>query len=456
MIIHKSYKFRLFPTEEQNAMLLQHGGNVRFVWNKLWNFALDYKKENLKFPNQSQLQKQIIILKQEYDFLKIGHSQPIQVKAQRLVSAIKKAYSKEIVSKRNRKISEAKKNKDPIKMEKKLKFAMNFGFPKFKSKHRQRDSLFYPQNFKIEKKHIKFAKIGSIKLKKHRKIEGKPKFATIVQEGQLWFVAISSEVNIKELFKKPVDQANIVGIDVGLTTFATLSDNSFIKNPRTLKKHLKRLKRESRKLSRKENKETEKKSISGKLIKKSSNNRMKQVAKVQKVHRKVKNIRKNFLHVTTHQMINKYDGFVLENLSIQEMLVHSSKSMNRSISDVSWFEFGRILEYKSFWFAKHFCKIDRFFPSTQMCHDCGSLTKLSLSDREYLCPACGSKRDRDFNASLNIRDEGLRIIKQNTTATVGIKACGPVPERCWDEARKIVLKQNPVSEQETAHEPSFA
>ena len=146
---------------------------------------------------------------------------------------------------------------------------------------------------------------------------------------------------------------------------------------------------------------------------------------MQKVHQKIRNIRKDFLHKTTHYIITKYDGVVLENLDIQGMLKANGKAMNRSISDVSWYELGRMLEYKSAWNSKHFIKIDRYFPSTQLCNKCGSKMSLSLKDRIYSCPNCKAVSGRDANASLNIRDEGIRKLNtKNTLATRGIQVCG--------------------------------
>jgi putative transposase len=228
---------------------------------------------------------------------------------------------------------------------------------------------------------------------------------------------------VKEQPLKPIDQSNIVGIDVGLKHFATFSDGEVIENPRTLKRYLKKIKKESKSLSRKDNKETGEKTGYGKAIRKSSNNRNKQIYKVQRLHRKVRNIRKDFLHNLTHNIITKYDGVILENLDIKGMLKMNGVAMNRSVSDVSWYEFGRMLEYKSAWNSKHFAKIDRYFASTQLCNSCGHQMTLSLKDRVYSCQNCKAVSDRDVNAARNIRDEGLRLLN-NTVATTEIYACG--------------------------------
>jgi len=412
MKVIKSYKFRLYPDEEQFAMLLQHGGNTRFTWNKLLEFQNNYHKKSNKYPNQSLLQKKVIELKKEFDFLKLSHSQPIQVTAQRLVRTTSNAFEPEKVQERNKKIAIARNEVNPEKREKKILKAMNYAFPNFKSKHDCSDSIFYPQNFKIRKSKIFFAKLGWIKFKKHRKIEGISKFVTIKQEGNQWYVSVSCEINIKE---REIKKDNIIGIDLGIKTFAVFSDGNEVANPKHLEKHERNIKIKQRRLNNKT---------------KWSNGYNKQKGKVQKAHRKVKNVRNDFLHKTTHHMINKYDGFILEKLDIRGMLQDNKKkhkkTQNKNTSDVSWFEFKRILGYKSLWNFKYFEEIDQYEPSTKTCSNCGNVKPMTLANRTYICPICGLVMDRDYNASLNI----IQMSKLNktliTTASVGTgkNACG--------------------------------
>ena len=419
MKIHKSYKFRLKPTEEQVAMLKQHGGNTRFVWNKLLDYSNNQYKINNKFPTQTQLQKHIIELKKQYDFIKISHSQPIQINALKLSRTFSRAFKKEVISKRNTKIARAKSEKDETKRNKKLANALNFGFPKFKSKCQNNDNIFYPQNVKFGKARVSFPKMGWINYIKHREILGKQLFSTIVQDGKDYYVTVTCEQKLKEKPKVDLDNsnANIIGIDVGLKTFATFSDGTEIENPRTLKKHLKKLRKESKRLTKK---------VYDEITHKSSQNRIKQIAVVQKLHKKIRNIRKDFLHKTTHYITTKYDGVAIETLDIQSMLRKNGKAMNRSTADVSWYELGVMLEYKNVWKSKHFVKIDMFYPSTQKCNKCGHQMHLSLEDRMYYCPNCKTVCGRDVNAALNVRDEGIKILKiiTNTLATREIKVCG--------------------------------
>ena len=436
MKIIKTYKFRLKPSQEHISMLKQHGGNSRFVWNKLLEYSNNYYKNNNKFPTQSQLQKYIICLKKEFEFIKISHSQPIQINALKLSRTIFKAFKKETINARNKKIAIAKVEKNEELRNKKIQKAMSFGFPKFKSKNKNNDNLFYPQGVKLGHSRIFFPKLGWINYIKHRNILGKQLFSTIVQDGNDYYVSITCELKQKDKKKVDINNANsVIGIDVGLKNFAVLSDNTVIENPRALKKNLKKLKKESKSLSNKEyNEET----------KVSSKNRIKQISKLQKIHRKVRNIRKDFLHKLSHHIITKYDVVILENLDIKEMQGKNGKVINRNISDVSWYEFGRMLEYKSVWNSKHFLKIDQYFPSTQLCNKCGNKMKISIEDRIYSCPNCKTVLDRDYNAALNIRNEGIRILKnikdikntKDTVATTGIKALWTNCNSGWAEAGK--------------------
>ena len=436
MKILKTYKFRLYPTEEQLSTLKQHGGNVRFAWNKLVEFSNNWFCINNKFPTRSELQKHLLTLKQNYPFLKLSHSQPLQYNALKLAKTFSKVFNKKVVNERKNKIAKAYQEQDPIKREKKVKKAMNFGYPKFKSKAQNNDNLFYPQYFKIEKNYISFPKLGYIKYIKHREIIGKALFTTIIQEGKEYYVSITCEIKQKDIQKPDLNNSNIVGIDLGIKKFATLSDGTVIKNPRTLKKHLKKLKRENQRLSKK---------VFDEETKVSSKNRIKQIAVVQRVYKKIRNIRKDFLHKTSSSIIAKYDGVVLEDLDIKEMLSKNKKVMNRNISDVSWYEFGRMIEYKSIWCSKHFIKVNRYYPSTKKCSQCGNMAQLCLDDRTYVCNHCKAVIERDYNASLNILEEGIKNLYEvfNTVATTVINACGVGAVAPTMKQEKVVRDEEP-------------
>ena len=374
MKVHKGFKFRLYPTPEQESQLLQQAGNTRFLWNKLLESNIKTHQNTQKFQFSYEMITSLPKLKEEFEFLKLSFSQSLQQVGRQLDSALKDTFKK------------------------------SKGFPNFK-KRSNRDSFTVPQRFSIHSKSVKLPKIGKVKWIKHRKIEGNPKFLTVSRDGNQWYCSVTCEVNLPE---RQYYDNNIVGIDVGLKEFATISDNTVISNPRHLNKKLDKLKREQRWLSRKV---------------KGSNNRKKQVEKVQTVHRKVRNTRKDFLHKTTSNMIAKYSGVVLEDLNIKGMMKNSK--LAKSISDVGWYEFNRMLKYKSLWSSKYFIKIDRWFASSKICNVCNNKkVDLELSDRTYICENCGNIVDRDFNASTNIRDEGIKILKQTTQGHWGSNACG--------------------------------
>jgi putative transposase len=367
MLVHKGFKYRLYPTPEQESQLLQQAGNTRFLWNKLLESNIKTYEETKKFQFSHEMIVSIPKLKEEFQFLKLSFSQSLQQVGRQLDKALKDFLNPKL----------------------------DREFPVFK-KRRNRDSFTVPQKFACNKNNVKLPKIGKVKWVLHRNWEGSPKFLTVSRDGSQWYCSITCEVNLpdKQLPNIETCQDDIVGIDVGLKEFATLSDNTVVPNPRHLNKKLKKLKREQRWLSRKT---------------KGSHNRVKQIEKVQTVHRKVRNTRKDFLHKITSNMIAKYSGVILEDLNIRGMMKNSK--LARHISDVGWYEFNRMLEYKSLWNAKHYIKIDRWFASSKICNVCGSKkVNLKLSDRIYVCEDCGNIVCRDFNASTNIRDEGIRIL----------------------------------------------
>jgi len=388
MIVNKSFKYRLSPTIEQESLLLQHGGNARFLWNNLLKENMDYYEETKKFKFAHEMTVSIPKKKVEYPFLAVSFSQSLQMVARQLDKALK----------------------DSFKTEK--------GFPKFKKKSLLNDSFACPQKFRLGKGFVFIPKVGEVNWVKHRALQGKPKSITISQDGNQWYCSVLCEVNISE---KPKRQDNIVGIDVGLKAFATLSDETKIENPKFAKKYERKLAREQRRLSRK---------------KKGSNNKFKQRLKVRSVHRKIGNSRNDFLHKISSLIIKNFDGAVLENLNIKGMV--KNHCLSKSISDVSWFEFGRQLEYKSIWNSKHFTKVDRFYPSTKTCSFCGHIQNMPLDVRVFRCEKCHFEIDRDENASINIKNEGLNIIK-NTDGQSGIYACGDCVRPVFD--RQYLLKQ---------------
>jgi len=372
----KAYKYRLKPTVEQERKLLQHGGSCRYLWNSLLADNQQYYKSTGKFKFFHEMAVSLPQLKQQHVFLTDVFSQSAQQVCRHLDKAMKDCF----------------KNKEK-------------GFPNFKSKHKFSDSWTIPQKFRLDKKFVFIPKIGEVRWKRHRFHLGKVKHITISQNGSHWYCSVTCELDMDIPKKK---DKNIVGIDLGLRSFVMLSDGTNVPSAKCFKKSQDKLAKLQRQHSKKQ---------------KRSKNRLKLTMKIQDCHRNIRNQRKDFLHKQTCHMITKYDGFCLEDLSVEDIL--KDKDIACMVSDASWSEFSRQLEYKSDWYGKHFVKIDRWFPSTKTCSECGNVQYVSRSAKIYKCQNCGLKIDRDFNASLNILSEGLKKLKiKNTRGHLGINACG--------------------------------
>lgn len=360
----KSYKFRLYPTEDQKILLSKHFGCVRFTYN----WALDYKtkfyKENKKSISWMQLTKSDVFFdyKKENNWLK-------EVNSQSLISSIgnlDKAYTNF--------------------------FQGRADFPKFKKKS-NKQSFQVPQHGKIdiqnEKLMIPKFK-GGIKCIFHRKIaEGEYGTYTISKNPSgKYYVSVMVHANTEP--KEKQTPSNVIGLDFGLKTFITTSDGSKYNNPEFFKKSQKRLVS----LQRKHSKKT-----------KGSKNRDKARIKVAKIHEKIFNQRQNYLHKLSHTLVckNQADTICIEDLNITGM----KGLWGRKVSDLSWFEFTRQLQYKCDWYGKNLIKIGRFDPSSKMCSNCGSIHQLELSDRNWTCSNCNEYHDRDINAAINIKDFGI-------------------------------------------------
>ena len=256
----------------------------------------------------------------------------------------------------------------------------------------------------IKDSYIKLPKLKSlVKIKLHREIKGVIKSVTISKNSlDHYFVSILCEEEIEEL---PKTNKNI-GIDLGIKEFATMSDCTKVENLKLSKEYEKKLKREQRKLSRrcKLAKDSDKKLSDSK-------NYQKQKKKVAKIHNKIRNKRKDFINKLSTKIINNHDIICIEDLNIKGML--KNHKLAKSISDVSWSEFVRQLEYKANWYGRKIIKVPTFYPSSKTCSSCGNIKEtLTLSERIYHCECCGLEIDRDYNASINILRKGLEILKE--------------------------------------------
>lgn len=364
MKIHKAYKYRLYPTPEQNIALKQAAGNTRFLWNKLLAKNIEKYNKEKKFIFWHDMCNSLPDVKKEYDFLKLTYAQSLQQVCRHLDKALKDAF-----------------NKNSVKQ-----------FPVFKKKVHGSDSFTVPQYFRISKNYVFIPKIGEVKWIKHRPINGKVKHITIKQDGEQWYCSVTVVLKIKTpppQTEKDLD--NFGGNDMGIKTQCTLSDGSKIENPKILKKYEKKLKREQRKFSRRT---------------KGGKNREKQRKVVSKIHKKIKNTRKDAHHKHSHSIITTFSGMTVESLFIQGMM--KNHKLAKAVADCAWGELFRQLEYKSYWAGKFFHKCDRFDATSKTCCRCGWKNKdLKLKDRVFICQECGLVIDRDLNASINLCKIGI-------------------------------------------------
>ena len=365
--IYKAFKFRLYPTKEQEVFFERSVGCARFVYNKLLEASIAEYQSSGKFILGFSLTNKLVELKKEFHWLKEVNSQSLQQASINLATAFKNRFSK--------------------------KRKKQTGFPKFKKRGNQ-DSFMIPQHFILKKNQIKLPKIGWVSAVTHRKLEGKVKSITISKDVDVWFVSILCELPEKVTYYDP---NNAVGIDLGIKTFAVTSDGECIGAPDLEKEH-KKLKKLQRQHAKKE---------------KGGKNREKARKKVARQHRKIRRINKNFVETTSSLITKDYDVVSVETLNIQGM--KANHKLAPSIQKLSWGAFVSALERK----VPVVHKVSRWYPSSKTCSCCGWIKKdLTLGDRIFHCGSCGFELDRDTNAAMNLLNEWKR-----TAATAGI-ACG--------------------------------
>ena len=372
MLKNKAYKFRIYPNQKQMELIEKTFGCTRFVFNWCLEQSINKytdEKITLRYKDYASM---LVELKKEKEFLKEVDSISLQQSLRHLDAA----YSNFFKNKETR-------------------------FPKFKSKKNDKSytTVTVNNNIKIEDKYIILPKLGKIRIKVHRKINQDEKIKSVVvsRVSNKYYVSLVVTYEAKEIVCSKIE--SVIGLDYSMDKLFVSSDKEYQTNKESLhnyKKHEDKLALYQRRLS--------------KCIKQSKRYQ-KQKLKVIKIHEKIKNKRKDYLHKESRKIANFYDVVVIESLDMKQMSASKLK-LGKGIFDNGWGMFTNYLKYKLEEQGKRLIKIDKYYPSSKLCSNCKHIhTELKLHERTWVCPECGTKHNRDYNAAINIKKEGLRLIK---------------------------------------------
>lgn len=369
--MERSYKFRIYPTSEQENLIQRTFGCCRFVYNHFLAMRIEAYKERGETMNFYACCNALTPIKKDLEWLKEVDATALQSSLRDLDTAFQNFFRG-------------------------VKRWQHVGYPKFKSKRNRRRSYKSKrvgENIAVVGNKVKLPKVGLVKCAVSKEVKGRILSATVSQvpSGKYYVSLCCTDVEIEPLPKTGA----VVGVDLGIKALATTSDGVVYPNNKYLYKSDKKLRRLARELSRK---------------KKGSNNYEKARIRKARLEEHIANQRRDAIQKATTDLIRNNDVICIENLKTKGMM--QNHHLARSVADASFYEFRRELEYKAKWYGRMASVIDTFYPSSQFCHSCGyrNSTAKDLSVRSWTCPKCGVHHDRDVNAAINILNEGLRLL----------------------------------------------
>ena len=369
--MERAYKFRIYPSKTQEELIQKTFGCTRFVYNYYLAKRKEVYEQSKQTMNYCSCSADMTQLKKSLEWLREVDATALQSSIKDLDIAFQNFFRR------------VKNGEKP-------------GYPRFKSKRDNRKSFtgkLVGSNIRLSDKHIRIPKLGEVSCRVSKQIQGRILSATVSQNpsGKYFVSVLCTDVEIEPLERTGA----VVGVDLGIKELAITSDGQLFANPKHFTKSQKKLAKLQRQLSRKS---------------KGSNNREKARIKVARLHEHIANQRLDNAHKLTTGLVRRYDLVAIETLMPKNMV--KNRRLAKAISDASWGEIARQLEYKCAWYGKEMVKVDRFYPSSQTCSFCGvkNTDTKNLAVREWGCPGCKTHHDRDINAAKNILEEGLRAL----------------------------------------------